>query len=342
MQKKSFQKLFIYLIISGLAIFIYFIYVFFVPNIKSEEGQNSYLYIYDNSSFHVVKDSLEQHLVVPSTFNLAARLMKYGKKIRPGRYELKNGMNNFTLIRKLRNGSQSPVRLTFNNIRTKEQLARRLSKQLMADSASIVQLLSDSIFLSQYGFNTYNSVSIFIPDTYEIFWDSDASEIFERMLKEYKKFWTTERKTKAAQIPLTLTEVSTLASIVEEESNLSKERPVIAGLYINRLRKNMPLQADPTLKFAYGDFSLRRVGGELLRTNSPYNTYKNTGLPPGPIRITTANAIDAVLNYKNHDYIFMCAKETLNGEHNFAVSWAEHQQNARRYQQALNARNIFK
>lgn len=341
MQKKSISKLFKYLFITGLAFFIYFVYIFFAPNIKSVNEEKSYLFIYDNSSYTVVKDSLKKHLILPFTFNQAARLMKYGKKIRPGRYELTKGMNNFTLIRKLRNGSQSPVRLTFNNIRTKEQLARRLSTQLMADSASIVHLLSDSLFLIQYGFNAFNSVSVFIPDTYEIFWDSDAGEIFDRMLKEYQKFWTAERKTKAAQIPLTPTDVSTLASIIEEETNISNERPVIAGLYINRLKKNMPLQADPTVKFAYGDFALRRIKGEQLRTNSPYNTYKNTGLPPGPIRITSANAIDAVLNFQNHDYIFMCAKETLNGEHNFAVTWAEHQQNARRYQQALNARNIF-
>lgn len=321
--------------------FIYSVLVIFAPNIKTGNDEKKYLYIPDSSSFIDVKDSLKQSLRFHFTFNQAAKLLQYGKKIRPGRYELSDDMNNFTLIRKLRNGSQSPIRLTFNNLRTKEQLARRLSELLMADSASIVNLLSDSVFLLKHGFNTYNSVAVFIPDTYEIFWDSDAGEIFDRMLREFNKFWTTERKTKAALIPLTPVEVTTLASIVEEETNLNHEKPLIAGLYINRLKKNMPLQADPTVKFAYGDFALRRIRGEQLRTVSPYNTYKNTGLPPGPIRITSAKAIDAVLNFKNHDYIFMCAKETLNGEHNFAVTWSEHQQNARRYQQALNARKIF-
>lgn len=321
--------------------FIYSVLVIFAPNIKTGNDEKKYLYIPDSSSFIDVKDSLKQSLRFHFTFNQAAKLLQYGKKIRPGRYELSDDMNNFTLIRKLRNGSQSPIRLTFNNLRTKEQLARRLSELLMADSASIVNLLSDSVFLLKHGFNTYNSVAVFIPDTYEIFWDSDAREIFDRMLREFNKFWTTERKTKAALIPLTPVEVTTLASIVEEETNLNHEKPLIAGLYINRLKKNMPLQADPTVKFAYGDFALRRIRGEQLRTVSPYNTYKNTGLPPGPIRITSAKAIDAVLNFKNHDYIFMCAKETLNGEHNFAVTWSEHQQNARRYQQALNARKIF-
>ncbi len=342
MKKNALPKLLIYTFLTGLFLIIYFVFLFFAPNIKSVDEQRTYLYIYDNSTLIVVKDSLKQHLIFPSTFSQAATFMNYGKKIRPGRYELTKGMNNFTLIRKLRNGSQSPVRLTFNNIRTKEQLAKRLSSQLMADSASIMHLLSDTNFLAQHGFNSYNSVCVFIPDTYEIFWNSDASEIFDRMLNEYKKFWTNERKTKAALIPLSPTEVSTLASIVEEETNLVIEKPVIAGLYINRLKKNMPLQADPTVKFAFGDFALRRIRGEQLRTNSPYNTYKNTGLPPGPIRISSAKTIDAVLNFTNHDYIFMCAKETLNGEHNFAVTWNEHQQNARKYQQALNARNIFK
>ncbi len=325
-------------------IFLILLFILFSPNIKLESGEKSYLLIPDNSTFENVIDSLNKTANINSTFTFkqTARLLNYGKKIHPGRYELKNAMNNFTLIRKLRSGSQSPVKLSFNNIRTKEQLAKRLSVELMADSTSIVNLLNDSIFLLQYNFNKNNSVSVFIPNTYEIFWDSDAGDIFMRMLKEYNKFWTDERKTKAALIPLTQTEVSTLASIVEEESNSKKERPIIAGLYINRLKIDMPLQADPTLKFAYGDFNLRRVAGALLKTNSPYNTYINKGLPPGPIRITSPEAIDAVLNYENHDYIFMCAKETLNGEHNFASSWSEHQKNARKYQNALNERKIYK
>lgn len=162
------------------------------------------------------------------------------------------------------------------------------------------------------------------------------------MKKEHDAFWTAERKAKADSIPLTPVEVSTLASIVEEETNGKAERPMVAGLYINRLKKDMPLQADPTLKFAVGDFSIKRLTIEHILKISPYNTYRNKGLPPGPIRVASPNGIDAVLNYKKHNYIFMCAKETLNGEHNFAVSYAEHQANARKYQKALDARKIFK
>ena len=211
----------------------------------------------------------------------------------------------------------------------------------MADSASILQHLNDSAFLTKYELNPNTSVALFIPDTYEVFWDMAADELFERMKKEYDRFWNDERKEKAALIPMTEVEVSTLASIVEEETNSKSERPIVAGLYINRLKTDMPLQADPTVKFAYGDFSLRRITGTHLRTQSPYNTYKNKGLPPGPIRLATASGIDAVLNHEKHNYIFMCAKETLNGEHNFAATYAEHQVNARKYQKALDERKIF-
>ena len=267
--------------------------------------------------------------------------MRYDQKIRPGRYEIYAGMSNFTLIRNLRSGRQKPLKLTFNNIRTKEQLAGRLGKQLMADSTKIIQLLNDSAFLSAYGLTPNTSISTFIPNTYEVFWDLDALELFERMKKEYDKFWTVDRKAKAAAIPMSELEVSTLASIVEEETNGKTERPTVAGLYINRLKIGMPLQADPTVKFAVGNFGLRRITGEHLRFISPYNTYKNTGLPPGPIRVSTPDGIDAVLNYSKHNYIFMCAKETLNGEHNFAIDYKEHKANARKYQKALNERKIF-
>ena len=345
-KKKTFKtnKTFVWVGILALIFFLYLVIVFFAPSIQKKTDEKAYLRIPDNSTFENVIDSLEHNsnLMAVFTFRQASKLFRYGNKIRPGRYELKNGMSNFELIRKLRSGNQTPVRLTFNNIRTKEQLAKRLSSQLMADSVQILNLLNDTAFLSVNNLNPNNSISIFIPDTYEVFWDMDATEIFNRMMKEYKKFWTDERKMKAAAIPLTPTEVSTLASIVEEETNSKAERPKVAGLYINRLKIDMPLQADPTVKFALGDFALRRVLYKHSSFNSPYNTYKINGLPPGPIRVASANGIDAVLNYSHHDYIFMCAKETLNGEHNFAVNYAEHMINAAKYQRALNERKIFK
>ncbi len=322
----------------------YLAYVLFFPSIYTPDSKVSYLYIKEKSSFEDVVKNLENSTKSSnsSTFSQASALLRYGSKIRAGKYEIKNGMNNFQLVRILRSGKQTPVKLSFNNIRTKEQLAGRIAEQLMADSISILQLLNDSAYLSAINLNPYTSITLFIPNTYEMYWNTDAKELFERMNKEYTKFWTPERKAKADSIPLTLAEVSTLASIVEEETNNKKDRPMVAGLYINRLKAEMPLQADPTVKFAVGDFTIKRILFGHLRTQSPYNTYKNTGLPPGPIRVATEAGIDAVLNYSKHNYIYMCASETLNGEHKFAADWDEHSRNAKKYQEELNKRKIFK
>lgn len=327
-----------------LALFIYLVYILFAPNIFPRNEDKAFLCIPDSANFESVINLLDKDAKVwnVSAFKQVAGILRYGSKVRPGKYELKKGMNNFQLVRILRSGRQTPVQLSFNNIRTKEQLAKRLSEQIMADSTSIITLLNDSAFLSTYQLNPYTSVSLFIPNTYEVFWNLNAKQLFERMNKEYTKFWTPERKAKADSIPLTISEVSTLASIVEEETKNTADRPMVAGLYINRYKTGMPLQADPTVKFALGDFSIKRILFVHLRTISPYNTYKNIGLPPGPIRVTTPKAIDAVLNYTHHYYIYMCASETLNGVHKFAVSWEEHSANAARYQQELNARKIFK
>lgn len=320
---------------------LYVVYLFFAPNIITDNDEKAYLCIKDSSSIEEVVAELNKlaNVVNMSAFKQVALVLNY-KKVRPGRYELTPGMNNFRLVRMLRAGRQTPVKLTFNNIRTKEQLAGRLSKVVMADSASILQLMNDTAYLSPLGLNPNTAIAVFIPNTYEVFWDLDAHELFERMKKEYDIFWTDERKQKAAAIPLSMVEVSTLASIVEEETNGKSERPMVAGLYINRLKTDMPLQADPTLKFAMGDFSIKRLKLEHILKISPYNTYRNKGLPPGPIRVATQNGLDAVLNYVKHDYIFMCAKETLNGEHNFAVTYTEHMANARKYQKALDELKI--
>jgi UPF0755 protein len=328
----------------ALAIFLYFTGIFFVPNIFPNTGEKAFLCIPDSSTFNDVTTLLSKdaHVLNMSSFKQVAGLLRYGTKIHSGRYALKSGMNNFQLIRLLRSGHQTPVRLTFNNIRTKEQLAAKLGMQLMADSTSILKLLNDTAFLATYHLNPYTSISLFVPNTYEVFWNINAKDLFKRMGKEYSNFWTEERKAKAAAIPLTLAQVSTLASIVEEETNNKQDRPMVAGLYLNRLKAGMPLQADPTIKFAVGDFTIKRVLFGHLRTVSPYNTYKNTGLPPGPIRVSTPEGIDAVLNYTHHKYIYMCAAETLNGKHKFAATWAEHQVNAKKYRDELNKRQIFK
>jgi UPF0755 protein len=333
-----------YILIISSVTLIYGVYVLFAPNIYLKTDESSYLCIPDSSSFEQVILLLEKEAKVlnVSAITQTALLFRYPKSIRSGRYELSAGMNNFQLIRKLRSGSQTPVQLTFNNIRTKEQLAGKLGKQLMADSASILFSLNDSAFLVNYNLTPATSISLFIPNTYEIFWNTNVIKLFERMHKEYTIFWTEDRKVKAAAIPLSQAEVSTLASIVEEETNSSTDRPMVAGLYINRLRQNMPLQADPTVRFALNDFTIKRILFGHLRVESPYNTYRNKGLPPGPIRIPTPKGIDAVLNHSKHNYLYMCASASFNGEHDFAVNYADHLVNAARYQRKLNELKIFK
>jgi len=341
-QPNSLKKVLSWVGFVVLALFLYVAYILFFPNIFLRTEEKAYLCIPDSSTYNDVQILLEKDakIINMSAFKQVASLLHYGTKIRSGRYELKKGMTNFQLVRILRSGRQTPVRLTFNNIRTKEQLAARLGTQLMADSVSILVLMNDTAFLSQYGLTPNTAIAMFIPNTYEVFWNLNAKDLFERMNKEYTKFWTNERKEKAATIPMTPVQVSTLASIVEEETNNKTDRPKVAGLYINRLKSDMPLQADPTLKYAVGDFGLKRLTLKQILFISPYNTYRNHGLPPGPIRVASESGIDAVLNYTHHNYIYMCASETFNGEHKFASTWAEHQANAKRYQAKLNALNI--
>lgn len=328
------------LVVAGL-ITASILYIFLAPNTRIN-NEETYLYIRNDDGFGEVMHQMRETGMLKNnySFRLASLVLQYNKKVKPGRYRINNNTPNILLIKKLRSGEQEPVQLKFNNIRTKEQLAGRLSKQIMADSVSIVNLLSDNDFLSDYQLNAQTVVSIFIPNTYEVFWNLDAEKLFQRMKKESDRFWNEERLAKAAEIPMTAVEVITLASIIEEETNKKHEYPIIAGLYINRLRKGMPLQACPTVRFALNDFTIKRVLFKHIAFESPYNTYQNAGLPPGPIRLPSVVCIDAVLNYQKHDYLFMSAKETLNGEHNFAVTGAEHMRNARKYQQALNRLNI--
>lgn len=340
--KKSLsQKILLAVALTTGLFFIFAIYAILFPN-TSIQDEDTYLYISDDDQFEDVLEQIKDKslLINDFTFKVLAKQIKYDQKIRPGRYKITPGMSNFILLRKLRGGKQDPVKLVINNIRTKEQLAGRLSSMIMADSLSIINALNDSVFLKQYDLNPYNAVIFFIPNTYEVFWDTDTKELFDRMKKEFNAFWNEDRLTKAAAIPMTQTEVMTLASIVEEETNKKKEHPIIAGLYINRLKINMPLQACPTIRFALNDYTINRVLIRHLQVKSPYNTYKNKGLPPGPIRLSSPTTIDAVLNYEKHDYLFMTAKETLNGEHNFAVTYAEHSINAKKYQQELNRLGI--
>ena len=291
-------------------------------------------------------------LLTDTTFNklvqnkqallLIGKLKQYSGHIKPGNYIIKPGMSNNELINMLRIGQQQPVMVTFNNIRTKEELAGNLGQQLLIDSLDILKLLRSQTYLQKYQLDTNTAVCPFLPDTYEMYWTISAESLFKRMLKEMEAFWNEERSGKAANIGLNYTEVVTLASIVNEESNLSKEQPIIAGLYINRLKRAYLLQADPTLRFAMKDFEKQRILNADKLLDSPFNTYKYKGLPPGPIRIPTKTAIDAVLNYKKHNYLYMCAKADFSGEHHFSETLTEHLKYAREYQRKLNQLRIYK
>ena len=259
---------------------------------------------------------------------------------RTGRYRVEPGTKCLELYRGLRNGIQEPIKLVVPNSRTMDRLAAALSQSLMVDSAEIASALTDSIYCDTHGYTTATIPALFIPNTYEVYWDISVDKLVERMQRENARFWTAERKAKAEACGMTPEQVATLASIVDEETANNAEKPMIAGLYLNRLRLGIPLQADPTVKFAVGDFKLRRILNIHLGTESPYNTYRITGLPPGPIRIASIAGLEAVLNHAEHNYLYMCAKEDFSGTHNFATTLSEHYRNARRYQKALNARGI--
>lgn len=251
-------------------------------------------------------------------------------------------MSNRRLINMLASGSQEPITLSFHNLRLKEEFAGFVSKKIEPDSTAIIRLLDSSKFVEQFGFTTDDVYAVFIPNTYQLYWNTTPEKFFKRMFANYEKFWTPERKQKAAAINLSPVQVSVLASIVDAEALHDDEMPTVAGLYLNRLKKGMKLESDPTVIFAKNDFTIKRVLSKYLSINSPYNTYLYTGLPPGPIMMPSENAIISVLDYKKTDYIYMCAKADFSGYHAYATNIADHLVNAHKFQQALNERNIKK
>lgn len=311
-------------------------------DIVAEEG---WIYIDKNSTYADVMTQLRP-LVEERKWNRLERACKMeqtdvrieqNKTI--GAYHIKEGMTAIGIARTIKLGSQTPIRLTFNNIRTRGELCKRLSQSLMADSAEIQKVLTDEVFCRDIaGTNPENVISIFLPDTYEVYWTITPEQLVKRMKKEFDAFWTDERQQKAKKLQITPHEASIIASIAEEETLSRAERGIVARLYWNRLQRNMLLQADPTVKYAIGDFSLTRILRKHLTVDSPYNTYKYVGLPPGPIRIAEKATIDALLNSSPHSYIYMCAKEDFSGTHNFTNKFSEHNRNAKRYRQALDKR----
>jgi len=320
-------------VLAGLRAWQLYGYVF-----KANVQKNYVLYITEKTSFDMVVDSLETHHVMKNmkAFKWVARRKECRDYIKAGRYHFREGMSANQVVNILRSGLQEPVNLTFNNIRTPEQLAGVVSRTLLADSLSIMGLFDREV-IGEYGFTPETFPAMFIPNTYEFYWTTTARQFGDRMKKEYDAFWNEARLKKAAELNMTPVEVATLASILQEETNKLSEKPRIAGVYLNRLRKGMLLQADPTVKFAVGDITLRRILHRHLDTDSPYNTYLYPGLPPGPITFPEIQSIDAVLNYETHNLYYFCAREDFSGYHNFARTHAEHERNAARYHAALDS-----
>lgn len=290
---------------------------------------------------YITDDQLsDPGLIEERPIGLALKLMKFDKLLKDGRldgaYHIKPGMNALEVARKLTRRMQDPVKLTFNNIRLKEQWAGRVAEQLRCDSTEVLEAMLDPTFLAEADVDERNVTSLLLPDTYEVYWTVKPADLMQRMLKEYRRFWNESRLAKAESLDLTPQEVTTLCSIAEEETLDREERGVVAMLYWNRLQLMMPLQADPTVKYALGDFGLKRILNAHLEVDSPYNTYKNQGLPPGPIRLVDKVTIDALLNAKTHPYLYMCAKPDFSGRHNFATTYGEHLRNAQAYHAALN------
>jgi len=315
------------------------------PNVTLKNATDKYFYVYSDYGFDdVVHDLYEKgYIINRESFEFVSEKKSgFKNNINSGRYLLKEGMNNNQLVDLFRSGETVPVKVTFNNVRTKEDLAGKISKNLECDSLKVLSLINDKEFVGKYGFNTTTILTLFLPNTYQFNWATTAEEAITRMATEYKNFWTAERKAKAKKLNLTQSEVAILASIVQAEQTVhADERPKVAGLYINRLRIGMLLQSDPTLVYGLGDFTIRRVLNKHKDVNSRYNTYKYKGLPPGPINLPNIKSLDAVLNYESHNYIFMCAKEDFSGYHNFAKNYNQHLIFARKYQRELTRRKIY-
>lgn len=343
MKKKS---LIILLSVSGLAalVCILFLYnIFYGLNIKTVKGK-AIIYIPEGSTYVQAMDSIEANIQIRNlkVFEWIAEKKNYPALVKPGRYIINKEMTYTRLVNLLRSGGQTPVNVTFNNIRTLNELAGKIGKQISADSISIIDFLSESSNFEKDGFTKHNVISVFIPNTYHLFWNTSAEGLYTRMLNEYRKFWNAGRLAKAKEKNLDPVEVAILASIIDDEVRKPEEKPKIAGVYLNRLKRGIPLQACPTIKFAMNDFTITRVLKKYLEIDSPYNTYKHYGFPPGPIGCPTIEGIDAVLNADKHDYLYFAAKADFSGYHNFSRTLAEHNRYAVEYQRELNKRKIFR
>lgn len=321
-----------------------FAFLVFGRTIKVPDKKEVVIYISKKSSYSEILDTLYQKLDIrhKTIFEWVAQKKNYPNMIKPGKYLIEKNQSCNSLINKFRSGDRMTIDVTFNNIRTLNELAGKIGHQIEADSADIIKFLLNSDNYADDGFTKETVIAVFIPNTYQMYWNTDAKSLYERMLSEFKKFWNKSRLNKAKEKNLTPVEVSILASIIDEEVSKADEKPRIAGVYLNRLKKGMPLQACPTIKFALNDFTITRILLEYLEVDSPYNTYINTGLPPGPICCPTIGSINAVLNAEQHNYLFFAAKSDFSGYHNFSSTLKEHNRYAKEYQTELNKRRIFR
>tara|TARA_B100001175_G_scaffold96691_1_gene81943 strand:- start:2043 stop:2993 length:951 start_codon:yes stop_codon:yes gene_type:complete len=306
-------------------------------------SKEKFIIINEKTEFNELINSLERDTIINDilSFSVLSKIMEYQENIKEGAYKVKTNMSNYDMITMLRSGNQTPINITFSYARKIDDLAEKVTKKLKMSDDDLLSYLYDNI--KEYNdFNKLDIISIFLPDTYEVYWNISPKKLTEKMYSEYKKFWNKERLEKLDKINLEQKEVIVLASIVASESRMLDEADRIAGLYMNRLNNNMRLQADPTLVFAANDYTIRRVLNKHKRIKSPYNTYIHKGLPPGPIRLASKNYIDAVLNYEKHDYIFMCAKDDFSGYHAFATNLTDHNRNAKKFQIALDLRKIYR
>lgn len=336
--KKVFSAILAFLGVVAMIVIGYFYFMLTGNAVLPPNGEKTFsLYIPTGADYEQVKDSLYLNNIItkPQTFEIWAKLRKYPDHVKPGHYLLKKGMSVEKLCETLKGGLQTPVKVTFNNMRNVAMLAGRISEQIEADSLSIVSYLNDEQHLAELGFTRETIPAMFLPNTYEFYWNSNAEQFAQKMKKEYDNYWNEERRNKAQAQGLTPVQVSILASIVDKETNKTDEMARIAGVYINRLKSGWLLQADPTLVFAVGDFGLKRVLNVHKEVESPYNTYKYPGLPPGPICIPSLASINAVLNAEKHNYYYFCAKDDFSGYHVFAKTLSEHNRNAEKYRRNL-------
>ena len=321
---------------------VYTYQMLYSPNflINSED---KFIIIEEGTDFNRLIKRLEDDTLINDilSFSFLSKIMEYQENIKIGAYKVKMNMSNYDMITMLRSGNQTPIKLTFSYARKIDDLAEKITNKLKISKEDLLNYLLENIE-NYEGFKKEDIISIFLPDTYEVYWNISPKKLTDKMYSEYKKFWNNDRLEKLKKINLNQKEAIVLASIVASESRMLDEADRIAGLYINRLNRNMRLQADPTLVFAANDFTIRRVLNKHKKIKSPYNTYIHRGLPPGPIRIASKKYIDAVLNFEKHNYIYMCAKEDFSGYHAFATNLSDHNRNARKFQIALNNRKIYK